>query len=97
MSPDRDGTAVPWVERASGLSRVSCVRNMVTMRHEALNDRAEVKGFRRRVPRGLRTASGPGRTAGSAGSPLLSLARRLLTFLTCGFVSWTVLFAGFRP
>ena len=29
--------------------RISCVRNVETVRHEALHDRAEVKGLRRRV------------------------------------------------
>ena len=43
------GTAVPGVKRAPGPSRVSRVRNMETVRHEALHDRAEVKGLRRRV------------------------------------------------
>ena len=32
-----------------GPVRVSRVRNMETVRHEALHDRAEVKGLRRRV------------------------------------------------
>jgi len=45
----RVGTAVPGVERTPGPSRVSRVRNMETVRHEALHDRAEVKGLRRRV------------------------------------------------
>ncbi len=44
-----EGTAVPGVKRAPGPSRVSRVRNMETVRHEALHDRAEVKGLRRRV------------------------------------------------
>ena len=43
------GTAVSGVERAPGPVRVSCVRNVETVRHEALHDRAEVKGLRRRV------------------------------------------------
>ncbi len=30
-------------------SRISCVRNTETVRHEALHDRAEVKGLRRRA------------------------------------------------
>ncbi len=42
-------TAVPGVKRAPGPVRVSCVRNVETVRHEALHDRAEVKGLRRRV------------------------------------------------
>ena len=42
-------TVVPGVERAPGPVRVSCVRNVGTLRHEALHDRAEVKGLRRRV------------------------------------------------
>jgi hypothetical protein len=29
--------------------RISCARNVETVRHEALHDRAEVKGLRRRV------------------------------------------------
>ncbi len=45
----REGTAVPGVKRAPGPSRVLRVRNMETVRHEALHDRAEVKGLRRRV------------------------------------------------
>jgi hypothetical protein len=45
----RAGTVVPGVERAPGPGRVSRVRNMETVRHEALDDRAEVKGLRRRV------------------------------------------------
>jgi len=49
MLPGRVDTAVPGVERAPGLVWVSCVRNMETVRHEALHDRAEVKGLRRRV------------------------------------------------
>jgi hypothetical protein len=43
------GTVVPGVERAPGPVRVSCVRNVETVRHEALHDRAEVKGLRRWV------------------------------------------------
>ena len=42
-------TAVPGVEGAPGPGRVSRVRNVETVRHEALHDRAEVKGVRRRV------------------------------------------------
>ena len=45
----RDGTVVPGVKRAPGPGRVLRVRNMETVRHEALHDRAEVKGLRRRV------------------------------------------------
>ncbi len=42
-------TAVPGAQRAPGPVQVSCVRNVETVRHEALHDRAEVKGLRRRV------------------------------------------------
>ena len=42
-------TVAPGVKRAPGPVRVSCVRNVETVRHEALYDRAEVKGLRRRV------------------------------------------------
>src|SRR5690348_5223995 len=41
--------AVPGVQRAPGPVWVSRVRNVETVRHEALHDRAEVKGLRRRV------------------------------------------------
>ena len=42
-------TVAPGVKRAPGPGRVSRVRNVETVRHEALHDRAEVKGLRRRV------------------------------------------------
>lgn len=45
----RADTAAPGVQRAPRSSRVSRVRNTETVRHEALYDRAEVKGLRRRV------------------------------------------------
>ncbi len=49
MLLDRVDTAVPGVERTASPSRISGVWNMETVRHEALHDRAEVKGLRRRV------------------------------------------------
>jgi hypothetical protein len=49
MCGDRVDTAVLGVERAPTPGRVSRVRNMETVRHEALYDRAEVKGLRCRV------------------------------------------------
>jgi hypothetical protein len=39
----------PGVKGAPDPTRISFVRNMETVRHEALHDRAEVKGLRRRV------------------------------------------------
>ena len=46
-----------------------------------------------------RPPPGPLRQGHRAAQPARSLssARRLLTFLTCGFASWTVLFTGARP
>src|SRR5262249_21712145 len=61
---DREGTAVPGVKRAPGPSRVSRVRNVETVRHEALDDRAEVRGLRRRAVAAARLklrAAWPGR------------------------------------
>jgi hypothetical protein len=45
----RVDTVALGVQRTPCPSRVSCVRNVETVRHEALHDRAEVKGLRRRV------------------------------------------------
>ena len=49
MARGRLSTVVPGVGSRPGPVRVSCVRNVGTVRHEALCDRAEVKGLRRRV------------------------------------------------
>jgi hypothetical protein len=42
-------TPPPRSKEGTHPGRVSCVRNTGTVRHEALYDRAEVKGLRRRV------------------------------------------------
>ena len=48
-SLDRVDTVVSGVQRTPSPSRFSCVWNTETVRHEALHDRAEVRGLRRRV------------------------------------------------
>jgi hypothetical protein len=42
-------TPPPRGKEGTHPGRVSCVRNTETVRHEALHDRVEMKGLRRRV------------------------------------------------